>query len=126
MSIIAKIRRLYLRDRVSISEISRRASLSRTTIRKWVNKPDPEPKYTRNARPSKLAVYKDAIVAALQIDARRPRRDRRTAKRLYQDFKAQGYQGGYTQFSQFITRCRKEIGTGSLRAFVPQIGRAHV
>lgn len=119
MSIIAKIRRLYLRDRVSISEISRRTSLSRTTIRKWVNKPDPEPKYTRNARPSKLAVYKDAIVAALQIDARRPRRDRRTAKRLYQDFKAQGYQGGYTQFSQFITRCRKEIGTGSLRAFVP-------
>ena len=94
MSIIAKIRRLYLRDRVSISEISRRTSLSRTTIRKWVNKPDPEPKYKRNDRPSKLAVYKDAIVAALQVDARRPRRDRRTAKRLYQDFKAQGESTG--------------------------------
>lgn len=119
MSIIAKIRRLYLREQISISEISRRTSLSRTTIRKWINTPNPEPKYLRHDRPSKLAVYKDAIVAALQVDARRPRRDRRTAKRLYQDFKAQGYQGAYTQFSQFIARCRKEIGTGVVRAFVP-------
>ena len=119
MPMIGKIRRMFYRDRLTISEISRRTSLSRMTIRKWLNEPDPEPKYERRDRPSKLSAYKEAIVAALQVDARRPRRDRRTAKRLYQEFQAQGYPGGYTQFSQFIAQWRKDAGTAPLRAFVP-------
>ena len=119
MPMIGKIRRMFYRDRLTISEISRRTSLSRMTIRKWLNEPEPDPKYERSDRPSKLSAYKDAIVAALQVDARRPHRDRRTAKRLYQEFQAQGYPGGYTQFSQFIAQWRKEAGTAPLRAFVP-------
>ena len=117
MPMIGKIRRMFYRDRLTISEISRRTSLSRMTIRKWLNEPEPDPKYERSDRPSKLSAYKDAIVAALQVDARRPHRDRRTAKRLYQEFQAQGYPGGYTQFSQFIAQWRKEAGTAPLRAF---------
>ncbi len=119
MPMIGKIRRMFFRDRCSISEISRLTSLSRMTIRKWLNEPDAEPKYRRSSRPSKLSGYKEALVAALQVDSRRPRRDRRTAKRLFNEFKAQGYQGGYTQFSQFIAQWRKQVGSAPLRAFVP-------
>ncbi len=36
---LGKIRRMYFRDGLSLSEISRRTSLSRNTIRSWLRKP---------------------------------------------------------------------------------------
>lgn len=48
MSMIGKIRRLYFREKLSISEIARRTSLSRNTIKKWLaSDPATEPKYRR-------------------------------------------------------------------------------
>ena len=46
MATFGKIRRMYVRDGLSLSEISRRTSLSRNTIRAWLRKPQgTEPKY---------------------------------------------------------------------------------
>lgn len=39
MATLGKIRRMYFRDGLSLSEISRRTSLSRNTIRSWLRKP---------------------------------------------------------------------------------------
>lgn len=41
MSIYAKVRRLRLREGLSISEIARRTSLSRNTIKAWLPEPAP-------------------------------------------------------------------------------------
>ncbi|EGQ61090.1 transposase, degenerate, partial [Acidithiobacillus sp. GGI-221] len=40
MVMYAKVRRMFFREHVSISEIGRRTSLSRNTIKKWLRAPD--------------------------------------------------------------------------------------
>lgn len=37
MVMYAKIRRMFFREHLSVSEIQRRTSLSRNTIKKWLN-----------------------------------------------------------------------------------------
>ncbi|MCB1930773.1 MAG: helix-turn-helix domain-containing protein, partial [Rhodocyclaceae bacterium] len=46
MNMLGKIRRLKLRDGLSISEICRRTGLARNTVRRWLNSAEgTEPKY---------------------------------------------------------------------------------
>ena len=40
MEMIGKIRRMYVRDKLSLHEIAKRTGLSRNTIRKWVRPPE--------------------------------------------------------------------------------------
>jgi transposase-like protein len=54
MAMYAKIRRMYFRDRLSISEIARRTSLTRNTIKKWLHTAEGEPRYQRKALETKL------------------------------------------------------------------------
>ncbi len=50
MNILGKIRRMRLRDGLSISEISRYTGLSRSTVRRWLKSAEgTEPKYRRKA-----------------------------------------------------------------------------
>jgi transposase len=42
MSTYAKVRRLFHRDHLSISEIQRRTSLSRNTIKAWLKETSPD------------------------------------------------------------------------------------
>ena len=120
MEMFGKVRRMFYRDGMSRSEIARRTGLSRTTIKKWLKAPDGTvPKYQRTGRPGKLSAYKEVLVQALQTDAHRPRRDRRTALALYQAIKAQGYDGGYTAVTDFV-RSWREAGSATIsKAFVP-------
>ena len=48
MVMYAKIRRMFFREHLSISEIARRTTLTRNTIKKWLKAADgSEPKYRR-------------------------------------------------------------------------------
>ena len=40
MVMYAKIRRMFFREHLTVSEIQRRTSLSRNTIKKWLKEPD--------------------------------------------------------------------------------------
>jgi len=83
MATLGKIRRMYFRDGLSISEISRRTSLSRNIIKPWLKKPEgTEPTYRRQSESGKLSAYEEVLIRALASDAQRPKRDRRTAKAL--------------------------------------------
>ncbi len=120
MATLGKIRRMYFRDGLSLSEISRRTSLSRNTIRSWLRKPQgSEPRYQRTRRPGKLTAFEAMLVAALETDARRPKRDRRSALALFAELKAQGYAGGYTRVTDFVRHWRNRGGKVLARAFVP-------
>jgi len=58
MEILGKIRRMYLRDKLSLHEITKRTGLSRNTIRSWLRKPENEtspPMYVREKSPGKLS-----------------------------------------------------------------------
>jgi transposase len=68
----------------------------------------------------KLLAFRGMLVEALQADARRAKRDRRTAKMLHAQLKAQGYTGGYTILTDFIRDWREREGANApTRAFVP-------
>ncbi len=77
---LARIRRWYLRDGLSISEIARRCGWSRNTVKRWLRESeDFEPKYRRVSAPGKIEPFAAQLIKALETDARRPKRDRRTA-----------------------------------------------
>ena len=64
---------------------------------------------------------------ALETDAHRPKRDRRTAKRLFETIRQKGYTGGYSQLTDFIRRTRQHATSTGKSAFVPlkfQLGEA--
>jgi transposase len=103
MAIIGKIRRMYFRDGLAISEIVSRTSLARNTVKKWLRaKPGVEPKYRRRAMPHKLTAFAAPLKLMLEADARRPRRDRRTGLALFRQLQADGYTGGYSRLTDCI------------------------
>ena len=111
---------MYFRDGLSISEISRRTSLSRNTIKTWLKKPEgTEPTYRRHSVPGKLSAYEEVLIRALSSDAQRSKRERRTAKALLAELQAEGYTGGYTLVSDFVRAWRQRGGPAVTRAFVP-------
>jgi transposase len=120
MEMLGKIRRMHLRDKLSLHEIAKRTGLSRNTVRAWLRKPDPKapPKYQRRAIPPKLGPFRDSIVLALKADSHRPRHERRTAKALFEQIRAAGYTGCYAQVTKFVREWREQAGKAP-HAFVP-------
>ena len=59
MEMLGRIRRMYMRDKVSLHEIAKRTGLSRNTVRSWLRKPEEvkEPVYSRTAGFNKLNAY---------------------------------------------------------------------
>ena len=119
MEILGKIRRLYLRDKMSLHEITKRTGLSRNTIRKWLRTASAAPPtYRREQKPSRLTAFHAALEQALKADAYRIKQNRRTAKALFAQIKADGYVGGYSQLTAFIRGWRGREGKAP-HAFVP-------
>lgn len=120
MSMYAKVRRMRLRDGLPISEIARRTSLSRNTIKAWLKEPvKTEMVYRRAAAPKKIAAFEAWLSNALETDARRPRKQRRTALRLFEQIREQGFEGDYSRVTAFVRAWRAQGGTPSGQAFVP-------
>ena len=120
MNMLGRVRRLYYRDGLSLSEIERRTGITRKTIRQWLNAPEGvEPKYRRQEGHTKIGPYADRLVKMLEVDARRPVRERRTALKLFAELKTQGFDGDYSRVTEFIRRWRLEDGKAVVRAFVP-------
>ena len=121
MDMIGRIRRMHSRGKKSEREISRATGLSRNTVAKWLHEPvDSEPKYRREPRATKLTAYHETLKQALAADAHRPKRERRTARALYEQIKAAGYAGGYTRVTDFVRAWRQDQGKAvAANAFVP-------
>jgi transposase len=121
MAMLGKVRRLYFRDGLSISEIGRRTSLSRNTVKRWLREPEAvAPRYRRRAVPTKLAPFVEVLKAMLEADGHRPKAQRRTAKALHLELISRGYAGGYTRLTDYIRDWRQQQGQAkALNAFVP-------
>ncbi|MDD3530973.1 MAG: IS21 family transposase [Gallionellaceae bacterium] len=129
MNMLGRVRRLHYRDGLTIAEIERRTGVTRKTIRKWLNAPEGvEPKYRRRAGDTKIGPYAERLIQMLETDARRPKRDRRTALKLFAELKQLGFDGGYSRVTEFIRHWRADGGTAVTKAFVPlrfEPGEAH-
>jgi len=120
MEMFGKIRRMYLRDKMSLHKIAKRTGLSRNTIRKWLRADEKAvpPKYCRTKATGKLSAFHGTLEQALKADSHRPKQNRRTARDLFAQIKADGYSGNYSQVTAFIREWRADEGK-KLHAFVP-------
>jgi transposase len=121
MAMIGKVLRMHRREKKSVREIVKATSLSRNTVRKYLRIGKAEvPKYRRPAVPTKLTPFVEAVQQALLADARRPKKERRTARALHEQLKAQGYEGGYSRLTDYIRAWRAERGGAAAGdAYVP-------
>lgn len=91
MGMLAKIRRMRLRERLSIREIARKTGLARNTIRDWLRQPQVvEPVYVRRKYTTKITAYTDTLAGWLKTNQHRSKRDRRTIRSMYEELAAMG------------------------------------
>lgn len=121
MDIIAEIRRRHFVSGESISSIARSLKISRPTVRKHLATKD-EPVYQRQIQPSpKLGEYKSQLVDWLEADAKLPKNQRRTARRLFEGLVDEGYQGAYDSVQRFVKQWKHDPqrSLSTKQAFIP-------
>ena len=120
MKDLGRVRRLFYRDGVSLSEISRKTGYCRNTIKRWLKTAEgTEPTYRRLYHETKIAPYAAQLLKALETDAHRPKRDRRSALKLFGEIQAAGFTGNYSRVTEFVRRWRLEGGKAAVNAYVP-------
>jgi transposase len=120
MKDLGRVRRLFYRDGVSLSEISRKTGYSRNTIKRWLKTAEGvEPTYRRQRLDTKVAPYAAQLIKALETDAHRPKRDRRSALKLFGEIQAAGFTGDYSRVTEFVRHWRLAGGSVAVNAYVP-------
>ena len=117
MEIYLRVRQAHFQDGLSGREIARQFGISRDSVRKMLIFSEP-PGYRRSApvRRPKLDAFTEQIDQWLLDDKSRHRKQRHTAKRVYDRLKAEcGFTGGYTIVKDYI----REQKQGSQEMFVP-------
>lgn len=108
MEVYARIRRAVYVDGMSIRQAAREFGLSRKTVRKTLQFSVP-PGYRRNKpvqRP-KLGPWLGIIDQILVEDQSQPKKQRHTAKRIWDRLKAEhGFDGGYTIVKDYVRQAR--------------------
>ena len=123
MGMLAKIRRMHHRDGISIREIARRTGLSRNTVREWLRKADIEvPEYrTRQVRWA-VDAYESHLRRWVETDYHRSKRERRTAKAMFEGIRAKGYTGSYARVCVRVRQLQSELDQNPKRkAYMPLI-----
>ena len=122
MSTLSKLRRLVLRDGISIREASNRLGISRNTAKKWLDQPEMvEPRYPKRASgPGILEPFEEVLAQWLKSDSHRNKRERRGTKALFEGLRALGYPGSRGPVYTFALRWRKEQDLAAKgQGFVP-------
>ena len=89
METVSKIRRRFHVNHESISSIARSLNLSRNTVKKYLNQTE-QPVYQRESQPRpKLGDFEDQLLVWLEQESDLPKRQRRTARRLFEDLQAE-------------------------------------
>jgi transposase len=120
METLGKLRRRHLVKGESISAIARDTQLSRHTVRKYVAAESGELRYRRKHQPfPQLGPFRETLTTWLEVESQRPVRERRTAMRLFEALRREGYGGGYDSVRRFVKRWKKAQRPSVTQAFVP-------
>jgi transposase len=110
-----EIRMRVLRGEASIRQIQRETGLHYETVKKMLLHPSPpEFRCPDRSRP-KLGPYLAFIADTISADKEMPKKQRHTAKRIFELIREQGYEGGYTQVKEAV----RELKRTSQEKFVP-------
>jgi transposase len=113
----ARVRRAVLVEDKSRRAVAREFGLARKTISKMLEYSLP-PGYPRQKpiRRPKLGPWQGVIDAILEEDKQRPKKQRHTAKQIFERLRAEhGYGGGYTIVKDYVRTAK----IGSQEMFVP-------
>lgn len=103
------------------AEIARRLGVSRNTVAKYADMEDmspPAPLAGAPAHPS-LEGHGEWVESVLEADRGAPRKQRHTAKRIYDRLVAErGYAGSYATVRRFVREWRQEQGRGGGEGFL--------
>jgi transposase len=123
MGLLNIIRRMHLRQKLSVREIARRTGLSRNTITKHLAEGTIEPKFATPDRPSKLDPFAEKLAGWLKTEAGKSRKQRRTLKQMHADLVTLGFTGSYNRVAAFARQWRtdrqREQQTTGRGTFVP-------
>ncbi len=115
-----QIRLDVLREEVSKREIIRREGIHWETLQKILIHPQPPGYRMQEVRSKpKMGPYQERIAQIIKEDKVYPKKQRHTAKRIYDRIKEMGYQGGYTQVKVAV----REIKRISREVFMPLVHR---
>ena len=112
-----RVRRACLVEGMSAREASRVFGVHRDTVRKMLANPTPQG-YTRQGPPRKpkLEPFTDVIDAILGADRQVHRKQRHTAKRIFERIRDEhGFDGKYTIVKDYVRERRRRVG----EMFVP-------
>jgi transposase len=117
VDVYARVRRAVLVEGKSRRAVAREFGLARKTVRKMLEYSLP-PGYRRQKpiRRPKLGPWLGVIDAILEQDKERPRKQRHTAKRIFERLRVEhSYSGGYTIVKDYVRQAK----LGSQEMFVP-------
>jgi len=101
---IAKIRRAHFVEGKSIKQICRELRLSRNTVRKVIRSGATEFTYDRTTQPRpKIDPWRPELDDMLSENARRPKRERLTLIRVYEELRNRGYDGSYDAVRRYAS-----------------------
>ena len=110
VDVYLRVRRAVMVDGMSMWEAARVFGLHRDTVRKMLAYSVP-PGYRRQSPPKrpKLELYAGVIVRILDDDLGRPRKQRHTAKRIFERLRDEyGFDGGYTTVKDYVRENRRK------------------
>lgn len=114
-----KIRMQVERQGVSIREIQRETGLHFKTIKKILAHPAPLPFDCPERPKPKIGRYLERISSILDADKDVPKKQRHTAKRIFERIQEEGYTGGYTAVKDVV----RDLKRTSQEVFVPLMHR---
>lgn len=120
METIAKVRRMYFVHKKGFKTIARELKLSKNTVKNVIKSKERCPRYSRQTQPYKvLGNYIGTLESKLAFDKSEPSRRKRTAKKLYDESCAEGYQGSYEAVNNFVKAWRLRADELNPKVFVP-------
>jgi transposase len=116
----SEIRRRVLVEGVPKRQILRETGMHWTTLEKILAHSAPPGYRLQATRPKpKIGPYRDRIVQILEADKGLPKKQRHTAKRIYERLQSEGYTGGYTAVKDVV----RTLKARSREVFVPLLHR---
>ncbi len=117
---IAKIRRAYYQDGKTLKQIYRDLRISRNTVRKVIRSGATEFNYERRSQPRpKIGPWQSDLDELLTDNKRKPKRERLTLVRIYEELRTKGYDGSYDAVRRYAAHWTKENSEASASAYIP-------
>ena len=127
MDQVHRIREMYFGQGKNLSEIAETVGCDWRTVRKYVDKTDFSPKppaaKKEGTRVSKLTPYLCEIDAWLEADRKAPRKQRHTAKRIYDRLREahSEFDASYRLVAEYTSTRKKELNLKKAEGYIPLI-----